>query len=95
MSKTIIPYEELMCACDYADVDLPVESHCGCTHTECSDTIVVDGKKYGQCYPWACPLGIQLCPEQEAEDRELYEEVYGAPWVDDAEILMVVEEASK
>ena len=70
--RTIIPYDELMCKCGYADIDAPVDSHCGCTHPDCTDKITVDGKVYGQCYPWSCPLGCELYPEKEKEDRELY-----------------------
>jgi hypothetical protein len=93
MSETIISYDQLMCQCGYADVDAPVESHCGCTHPECSDKIVVDGKTYGQCYPWACPLGRELCADEEGEDRKFYEKVYGIPWDNDNEIMMVVDES--
>lgn len=69
--------DELMQMCGYCDDESLVQAGFGCDHPDNSDKETIDGVRYGQCYPWACPIAMELCPEKEEEDRELLDSVYG------------------
>ena len=69
--------DELMQMCGYCDSESLVQTGFGCDHPDNSDKETIEGVEYGQCYPWACPIAIELYPEKEEEDRKLLDRVYG------------------
>ena len=84
----VLPLDELSGQCGYADTDAPVSCHWGCGHPDNTDKETFEGKEYGQCYPWACPLAIELSPDQEEEDLKLLKEVYGEHYIYNGGIYM-------
>jgi len=85
---------ELTQLCGYCNSESPV---CGgglegCDHPDNDDKVKIDGVLYGQCYPWACPIAIELDPEEEKEDRELLDGVYGVDgWKERLSLYMRIE----
>lgn len=71
--------DELMQLCGYCNDESPVcgGGLFGCDHPDNSDKETIDGVRYGQCYPWACPIATELDPEKEEDHRELLDSVYG------------------
>jgi len=71
--------DELTQLCGYCTDESPVcgGGLFGCNHQDNTDKETIDGVEYGQCYPWACPIAVELDPEKEEDHRELLDSVYG------------------
>ena len=86
--------DELIQVCGYCNTESPVcgGGLFGCDHPDNSDKETIDGVQYGQCYPWACPIAIELYPEKEEDDRKLLDSVYGKDgWKERLSLYMLIE----
>ena len=84
--------DELMQLCGYCDSESLVQAGFGCDHPDNRDKETIDGVQYGQCYPWACPIAMELTPECEEEDRKLLDSVYGKDgWKERLQHYMLIE----
>lgn len=95
MKKTvkIEHLDELTQLCGYCNDESPVcgGGLFGCDHPDNSDKETIEGAQYGQCYPWACPIAIELYPEKEEEDRELLDSVFGKDsWKERLSLYMLI-----